>query len=33
MSVEDDILKYNWKLDTRFTAFAEHNTEHPDYNK
>lgn len=33
MTVEDDILKYNWKRDKRFEVYASGNKEHPDYNK
>lgn len=33
MTVEDDILKYNWKRDKRFEVYASGNKEHPEYNK
>ena len=33
MTVEDDILKYNWKRDKRFEVYASGNKEHPEYKK
>lgn len=33
MTVEDDILKYNWKRDKRFEIYASGNKEHPEYKK
>ena len=32
-SVKDGKLVYDWKLDDRFSAFANNNIHHPDYNK
>lgn len=32
-SVVDDKLVYDWKLDDRFSAYANGNINHPDYNK
>lgn len=33
MTVENDILKYNWKRDKRFEIYATGNKDHPEYNK
>lgn len=33
MTVEDNVLKYNWKRDKRFEIYASDNKEHPDYKK
>ena len=33
ITVEDDVLKYNWKEDKRFKIFASGDVNHPEYNK
>jgi hypothetical protein len=33
MTVEDNVLKYNWKRDKRFEIYASGNKEHAEYKK